>query len=201
MHALILLSDWLLYPKHCVHGEYTIPPVMPRAATVAAVIAVVALLAAVTSAENVKLNMNADGTFKITQFADIHFTSGTLKQCSDISPDQRPCSDYNTTDFIARVLDAERPNLAVFTGDNVSGPLDAEWAIEEFSAPCVERGIPWAAVFGNHDSEGNLDNTEMMQVITNLPYAVSSAGPADVDGVGNYILELIAEDGCASLSS
>lgn len=164
-----------------------------------AAVALMAVLLVGVALANEQLSMRADGTFKIAQFADIHFSTGTAKECSAIEPSELPyCNDYNTTAFIARVLDDEMPDFAVFTGDNVAGPPDAEWAIGEFAKPCIERGIPWAAVFGNHDFEGNMDNAEMMQVIVGLPYSLASAGPADIDGVGNYIIELLSADGCAS---
>jgi len=56
---------------------------------------------------------------------------------------QRPCSDLNTTAFMARVLDDEKPDLVVFTGDNVAGLMEAGKAIRDYSAVVVERQIPW----------------------------------------------------------
>ena len=55
-----------------------------------------------------------------------------------------PCSDFNTTDFLARVLDAEQPDLVIFTGDNLAGVMpDPELSIRQYSQVVVDRQIPW----------------------------------------------------------
>ena len=57
---------------------------------------------------------------------------------------QYPCNDFNTTDFLGRVLDAEQPDLVIFTGDNLSGSMpDPELSIRRWSQPAVDRQIPW----------------------------------------------------------
>jgi len=53
-------------------------------------------------------------------------------------------------------------------------------------------------VFGNHDQEANLDRREMMEVTVSLPFSVSESGPEDVFGYGNYVIELVDENGLAS---
>jgi len=48
---------------------------------------------------------------------DMHYSNGQYAvPCSDILPEQRPCSDLNTTAFMAKVLDAEQPDLVLFSG-------------------------------------------------------------------------------------
>ncbi|KCV71743.1 hypothetical protein H696_01164 [Fonticula alba] len=132
-----------------------------------------------------------DQTFKILQLADMHIKTGTDYGCLNIPRDGSPCGDRNTTDFIGRLLDDERPDLVVFTGDNVAFPPDAKKAIEIFTEPVINRSIPWAAVFGNHDAQGNMDNAQMMDIIESLPHTVTSFGPRDIDGVGNFAVEVI----------
>jgi len=44
---------------------------------------------------------------------------------------------------MARVLDDEKPDLVVFTGDNVAGFMEAGKAIRDYSEVVVERQIPW----------------------------------------------------------
>ena len=55
-------------------------------------------------------------------------------------------------------LDAAQPDLVVFLGDMIHGrDLRGEdrikKAIDAAVSPVVERGIPFALVFGNHDEE------------------------------------------------
>ena len=45
---------------------------------------------------------------------------------------------------MGRVLDAEKPDLVVFTGDNLAGGMpDPELSIRRYSQPVVDRQIPW----------------------------------------------------------
>jgi 3',5'-cyclic AMP phosphodiesterase CpdA len=57
----------------------------------------------------------------------------------------------------------------------------------------VERKIPYAAIFGNHDDEGVLSRHVQMQLYESLPYSLSEAGSNQVDGVGNYYVEVLAQ--------
>lgn len=90
--------------------------------------------------ESGKLVFNEDSKFKIVVFADTQ---------DDFFPDQR------MIDMINYALDTEKPDLVVFTGDNVSqsGALLNAVAIRHIIEPVVNRGIPFAYTYGNHDGE------------------------------------------------
>ena len=47
-------------------------------------------------------------------------------------------------------------------------------------------------IFGNHDDEGSLPRTGQMSLIESLPYSLSEPGPDNIDGVGNYYVEVLA---------
>ncbi|KAI0054414.1 Metallo-dependent phosphatase [Artomyces pyxidatus] len=149
------------------------------------------------------LHFSHDGRLKIMQVADLHFavSSGT---CRD--PEQ-PClplqngGAYNMTmSLLGRVLDAEKPDLVVFTGDQLNGQgttWDHKSVLAKFAHEVIARRIPWAAVFGNHDDEDaqttgwRKDQVKLMQ---GLPYSLVEAGPVDVHGVGNYVLKAYSAD-------
>jgi predicted MPP superfamily phosphohydrolase len=88
------------------------------------------------------LRFKPDRTFKVVQF-------------TDIQDDQ--AIDPRTVSLIEAALDDQRPDLVVFTGDNVtSGPrtaADVAKAIDNFAGPVDTRQIPWLATFGNHDED------------------------------------------------
>jgi hypothetical protein len=141
--------------------------------------------------------INENGRFKIMQAADLHLSTG-LGKCREPVPEQlisgQECeADPRTMEFVEKLLDEEKPDLVVLSGDQVNGETakDAQSAIFKFAKPLVDRKIPYAAIFGNHDDEGNLKREELMAIIEDLPYSLSSAGPEDVDGVGNYIVEVL----------
>ena len=56
----------------------------------------------------------------------------------------------------------------------------------------IKRKIPYAGIFGNHDDEQSMSREGQMALMETLPYSLSEAGPADIDGVGNYYLEVLA---------
>ncbi|GJR55128.1 probable inactive purple acid phosphatase 29 [Tanacetum coccineum] len=142
-----------------------------------------------------------NGEFRILQVADMHYADGIKTQCEDVLPDQFPhCSDLNTTLFIKRMIEAEKPHLVVFTGDNIYGPdaTDAVASMNAAFAPAVEASIPWVAVLGNHDQESTLSREGVMKHIVGMENTVSLINPPGIsviDGFGNYNLEVLGVEG------
>lgn len=150
------------------------------------------------------LRFGNDGVFKIVQVADMHYANGATTTCQDVLPEQvHTCSDLNTTAFLKRVIADEKPNLLVFSGDNIM-QKDCEDPIASLHmafAPAIEAGVPWAAVLGNHDQEGNLSREGVMSYITSMDYTVSRVNPSGdgcdsaIDGFGNFVLEIFGAEG------
>ena len=128
------------------------------------------------------LRFNEDGKFTVLQLSDLQdnvLFKGMSKE------------------FINAVLDETKPDLVVLTGDNI-GPNTSKTAdlvylsIHEFMSIFEERGIKVAAVFGNHDEEGNAYNKdEQIEVYKKYSCYVGS----DVEGIsgsGNYNLPILA---------
>jgi hypothetical protein len=62
-----------------------------------------------------------DGKFKIMQLADLHLSTG-LGVCRDAVPADRNCeADPRTLEFVAKMLDLEKPDFVVLSGDQVNG--------------------------------------------------------------------------------
>ncbi|RYO86863.1 hypothetical protein DL762_004527 [Monosporascus cannonballus] len=137
-----------------------------------------------------------NGRFKIMQLADIHLSTG-VGHCRDAVPDEYeggPCmADPRTLDFVSRLLEDEKPDLVVLSGDQVNGDTapDAQSAIFKYAQLLINRKIPYVSIFGNHDDEGTLPRSGQMAIIEQLPYSLSMAGPDDIDGVGNYFIEVL----------
>lgn len=136
------------------------------------------------------LRFGADGSFTILQFTDTQDT-------------QNPSP--NLVNFIRKALDEAKPDLVVFTGDQLKnydsdfeGP-GVQWkvkkALDAIIAPVVKRRIPFAVAFGNHDS--CLDVTLEQQVAMMRQYKgclVVDEGPS-VSGCGNYNVPILSSDG------
>ncbi|KAL9128103.1 MAG: hypothetical protein Q9217_003156 [Psora testacea] len=143
------------------------------------------------------LHVNSNGKFKILQVADLHLSTGP-GSCRDPEPqgdNGGKCdADPRTLAFIASILDDEKPDLIVLSGDQVNGETapDAQSAAFKFASLFIDRKIPFATIFGNHDDEGSLSREALMQVTHTLPYSLSESGPPSLDGVGNYYIEVHA---------
>nr|XP_019008286.1 uncharacterized protein I206_06841 [Kwoniella pini CBS 10737]OCF47067.1 hypothetical protein I206_06841 [Kwoniella pini CBS 10737] len=136
-----------------------------------------------------------DGTFKIMQIADLHYSVGE-GECRDT--DKSPCvGDSDTATWLEQALIEEKPDLVVFSGDQLNGQstsYDSRSVLAKFAKPVIDRQIPWAAIFGNHDSEIVDDRAEQMRALQHMPYSLARAGPKGVDGVGNYYIKLHSAD-------
>lgn len=142
------------------------------------------------------LHFSHSGNFKILQVADLHF-SVSQGVCRDTL--LKPCehSDNLTNALISRTLDAEKPDLVVFSGDQLNGQgttWDPKSVLAKFARAVTDKGIPWAAVFGNHDEEDGLAKDQQMTLMKALPYSLVERGPKDVHGVGNYVLKVKSAD-------
>lgn len=128
---------------------------------------------------NIQLKFNKDGCFKIAQFTDIHW--------SDHSPH---CS--KTIEVIKQVLVAERPDVAILTGDIVTNvPAKEGWL--SIARIFEEARTPWAVTLGNHDEEAGLTREGIFDVIQDLPYFIGEKG-TDLTGCGNYVLPVQAHN-------
>jgi hypothetical protein len=137
-----------------------------------------------------------DGKFKIMQVSDLHLSTG-LGTCRDPVPaltDISKCeADPRTLEFVEKLVEEEKPDLVILSGDQVNGKSapDAQTAVFKSAEIFIRHRIPYAAIFGNHDDEGNLNRMNLMDLMKQLPYSLSEPGPVDVDGVGNYIVEIL----------
>ncbi len=118
------------------------------------------------------LQFNENGEFKILQIADMQ--------------DAWPMK-LVTKNLIKAAVEAEQPDLIVLSGDNINSSagksaVTAPLAINEFMSIFEEYGIPVAAVFGNHDAEGNISRAAQVEMYEKYDCYIGCAG---VD-FGNY---------------
>ncbi len=109
--------------------------------------------------QNKKLQFRQDGTFKILQVTDVH---GICKKTPD------------TSRLIEGILDHEKPDLVVITGDQIKGyglsyltgdkTKKVEQAIDNYTEPIDRRGIPFLVTFGNHDPQVGISQEKQMEM-------------------------------------
>lgn len=155
----------------------------------------IVVCAAFWLASSASLRFRPDGSFKIVQFADLHFGEG-----EDVN--WGPEQDSKSTSVMKSVILAESPDLVIFSGDQLTGNNIRDNATAYWSqvvAVCADFNIPWAIVFGNHDDaalevssqvSSTTHRVELMAFDQTFPLSLSRAGPANVTGVSNYDLDI-----------
>ncbi|GIN70771.1 phosphohydrolase [Bacillus sp. J14TS2] len=133
------------------------------------------------------LTFRDDGTFMIVQFTDVEFIDEF-----DYDPDS-PQMDKETRSLMEMVIREERPDLIVFTGDLIASARTKD-PIQSFRravAVAEDYQVPWAAVFGNHDSEGSATRKQLHKVQLEHEYCVAKEDPPGISGAGNYALTIM----------
>lgn len=126
------------------------------------------------------LRFRDDGSFKIVQFTDLH-----------IGEDAKNEHDVKTLAGMDRVIQDEQPDLIAVTGDLI-------WSSETNTANnyrivlnhLEKYNIPYAIVYGNHDSEENISRSALFELQQDYPGSLATRGPKDIAGVGNYALTI-----------
>jgi 3',5'-cyclic AMP phosphodiesterase CpdA len=130
------------------------------------------------------LRFHRDGTFKIVQFTDTQ---------------DGPNTDPRTVRLIETVLDDQKPDLVVFTGDQLTSACktaaDVHAGIDHIVRPLEARHIPWLITFGNHDEDHTrstgLDREAQLRIYMSYRHNLNRPDPEGVSGTGN--MQLLVE--------
>ncbi|KZM22951.1 hydrolase [Ascochyta rabiei] len=150
------------------------------------------------------LRFGADKKFAITVFSDLHFGEPSWTGAG-----KGPDADLKTIEVMNSVLDNEHSNLVVLNGDLTSCEFIASdnftASIDQITAPLVERNMPFAATFGNHDMSKTCNTRTMSEHMWNnakgrdgkkLSFTTSSVpGPYEQVGTSNYYIPVYASTG------
>lgn len=118
--------------------------------------------------------------FKILQFTDTHYIAGD------------PRSERAMKNVI-EMLDTEKPDLVIHTGDVIFGK-PAEESARTILQPIAERKIPWAVTLGNHDGEFGMTRQEIFDVMRSVPNNINT-GVKGIYGISNDIITISSADG------
>ncbi len=129
-----------------------------------------------------RLRCRADGTFKILQITDLHY---------------RPTPDVHGIALTERLIETERPDLVIVTGDCLSGrhcesAQEVRTAIGHVASAMEKHGVFWAITFGNHDQEHfpktGLDKDAVLALYAAHPHNVNGGYVRGLTGGGNKYL-------------
>lgn len=131
--------------------------------------------------------------FKIMQITDI-------QEIPAVSPD--------TTALLEAAIEAENPDLVVYTGDQIKGygvtykgkGKELENAVAQtiykLLEPVTKRNIPFAVTFGNHDRQVGISNKDQFEDIYKALPNCMGEQPAELsEGGGTCFIPIKASDG------
>ncbi|MBP3324032.1 MAG: metallophosphoesterase [Clostridia bacterium] len=131
------------------------------------------------------LRFNKEGKFRILFLGDPH---GGVETHPQVFP------------AIETVVKATNPDLVLFPGDisgcNIGVSTEEELVtyLNELVAYLEANKIPWAHVYGNHDDNLGVALEKQQAIYESYAYCVSKSGPEYLDGVGNYVLPILASN-------
>lgn len=126
-----------------------------------------------------------DGKFKILCFADVQ--------------DGYPLYD-DVIAFMNESIEKTNPDLVIFLGDNVMSAEteDDYWlGYEQMLAPCVDHGVPFTFVFGNHDDESmpTISKEQMLEKYMSFKGCLAYDADPALHGCATHNLEILSTDG------
>ncbi len=150
--------------------------------------------------ENGNWTFTTDEDFKVLQLTDVHIGGGFMSLKKDAM----------ALNAVAAMIKAEQPDLVIATGD-VSYPVPFQAgtfnnlsSAKIFAALMEQLGVYWTLGFGNHDTEAYsyYDREYLSEFYSSedFKYCLYTAGPDDVDGYGNQIINVKNTDGIITQS-
>lgn len=135
------------------------------------------------SVENVpSLRMKENEDFKILVLSDLQLNILT------------PGRNKKALDLAGILIEEQSPDLVITTGDNVSFIYQG-LLVKHFVGKMESMNVPWAVILGNHDSEASVDRNWHGNIYENADNCLFEMGPAEVDGVGNYQINIKNSEG------
>jgi len=120
---------------------------------------------------------------KIMQLTDLHFGEGSLQ-------------DKMSIKHMENLLEWEKPDCVVITGDMVSGyawPGEKGWYEKLYSkyvSAFVKFGVPWALTLGNHDTEADLEGRQIMELDSKHNLSLSRESFSFLSHSSNYFVPI-----------
>ena len=136
------------------------------------------------------LKFNEDGKFVVMQVADPQDNQNPRKAMLDM---------------LAAAYDQVRPDLVVFSGDNMLGRIAenksdekkmaiVETALDAILKPLEDRGIPFAVTFGNHDDQCGISKEEQITIYRRYTNCIGFNDENPAIGRSTYNLPILSAD-------
>ncbi len=136
--------------------------------------------------ERPTLRFHENGRFSVMQISDIQDSNGLHSR---------------TVEMLNAVLDKEKPDFVVLTGDQIMGySLALKFAkdeerrqmitktIDQLLEPLSARGIPFSFNFGNHDHDAPMEPQAQVRYYQENPLCLAQESPEGVPGYANHVI-------------
>ncbi len=133
------------------------------------------------------------------QNKSLDFKNGKLRIMQIADTQEIPSVSPDTIKLIGAALDKEKPDLVVFTGDQIKGyssffmgekgKKNVVSTIKALIKPLEDRNIPFTMTFGNHDGEAALGNNEQFEIYKESPMFVYADSVSENDK-GTFCLNI-----------
>lgn len=137
----------------------------------------------------------------------LKFKNGKFKVMHITDTQESAAVAKDTLKLINAALDAEKPDLVVFTGDQIKGYSVTflgknkeeiiKKTIGKIIEPVVKRNIPFAVTFGNHDRQTGISNDRQIKFYEEYSQCVKGA---NVYGSGTYTVPVEGADGKSAMN-
>lgn len=131
-----------------------------------------------------------DDDFKVIQLTDVHIGGGFMSLKKDAM----------ALNSVAAMIKAEQPDLVIVTGDVAypvpfqAGTFNNLPGAKIFATLMEQLGVYWTLGFGNHDTEAysfySREEISEFYSTGDFKYCLYTAGPDDIDGYGNQIINV-----------
>lgn len=140
-----------------------------------------------------------DNELKVMQLTDVHIGGGFMSIRKD----------NMAINAVASMISEEKPDLVIVTGDIAypvpfqAGTFNNKTGAELFAQLMEQLGVYWAPAFGNHDTEAYsyYSREDIAKLYSNkekYPHCLFQSGDENIDGVGNYVINVKKTDGTIS---
>ena len=143
-------------------------------------------------------NIYSDKEIKVLQLTDVHLGGGWMSTKNDAM----------SLNAVAAILNAEKPDLVVFSGDMAypvpfqAGTFNNKSGAKMLAELMETLGVYWTATYGNHDTEAYsyFNREKITEFYSAYPHSLMRDGAEGVDGYGNQVFNVINSDGMITRS-
>lgn len=143
--------------------------------------------------ETFSLRISKDKDFRILQLTDLHLGFGMISRKKD----------KLALEAVTSIINRTKPDFIVLTGDSIfpffpkSGTLNNRKQAGKLIKFMDEFHIPYSLVFGNHDCEmgSTCNKEELADIYEKAKYSIFTKGRKELTGVGNFLINLVDDDG------